>query len=239
MRHGAHGETRLHRVESNFAVVETEETEDTFQWYYQRHRQRGANDLAAQPEHDPPPLTLSTDSCNLKSDFILVSVADDCYRLLLRVQSDGNSRIVDPSDAMRGVINANFETVCLHELQAHSARTDVYGFDELLGVWCDKFMNDRAKLPHGQSCHSVTQVLNTCFKRNVSLALSLRASSTTVATLTRSCTHCESSGQAAANGDNQEQPQPAHRVIIVAQDVLSIELPPDYDSSDGTNQLEY
>jgi hypothetical protein len=239
MRHGAHGETRLHRVESNFAVVETEETEDTLQWYYQGRRQRHADDPTAQPEHDSPALTLSTDSCNLKSDFILVSVADDCYRLLLRVQSDGNSRVIDPSDAMRGVIKANFRAICLHELQAHAAQTDVYGFDELLGVWCDKLMNDRAKLPDGESCLSATQVLSTCFKRNVSLALSLRASSTTVATLTRSCAHCAGSGQSPTNNDNEEQRRPTHRVIIVAQDVLSIALPPDCDSTDGTNQLEY
>ena len=161
-------------VEENFAIIETENTEDTTA-YNSRFRKESLLPGSS--------VTLSHDDTAVNSDLILVSTGDNLYRLLMRVKSSGHWRIIDPSDAMSGVIRNLSVQACQHKptpLTSTIGQTGkTYTFDEVLGRWpdtvqpmqtssgSDKLSDDQRGIIH------FTHVLDTYLKQNVALALSV------------------------------------------------------------------
>ncbi|ERF72447.1 hypothetical protein EPUS_07904 [Endocarpon pusillum Z07020] len=166
-------EMQFRRVEENFAIIETESTEDT-----------SATNSRFPKEPWPPgsTFTLEDDECAIRSDMILISVYENYYRLLLRVKTANHWRVIDPSDAFNGVIRGMSVSQCVHDGKNPNTTLDrakVYSFEELLGRWpdtvqsiaCEPTSHGGGQEPKGML--HITQNLDTHFKNNVAIALSI------------------------------------------------------------------
>ena len=149
---------------SDYAIIQTDMTEDTTS-YTER--------TPMTPWHHSSTMQNVHDSSKAKSDYILVPLDQEVYRLLTRVQSNTHSRIVDPVQAMKqtargspippGPSHANRHE---NEHRDHdpSAPDTVtsYSFDEVLGRWPEP----------GPPNVLVSRTLDTNLKLNVAHALS-------------------------------------------------------------------
>ncbi|KAI1138675.1 hypothetical protein F5Y05DRAFT_46689 [Hypoxylon sp. FL0543] len=166
--------TQFRSVEENLAIIETENTEDTTSFC---SRYKKATSLI---DHQSK---MDRDKSTVESDVILYQSDDRFYRLLLRIKTKSHWRIVDPSDALNGVIRMLPSTSCRHtpeaaeppEMEPRSAM--VYTMDEVLGRWPDLIQsyptsqNDDANRNNGT--FHLTNILDTHLKKNVALALSV------------------------------------------------------------------
>ncbi|KAI9711791.1 MAG: hypothetical protein M1820_001936 [Bogoriella megaspora] len=158
-------------VAGNFAIIETAGTEDTATF-------NSRNRKVSLPAGSP--LTIERDATAVTSDVILISVDDVFYRLLMRIKTASHWRIVDPSDAMSGIIRKISIPGCGHSPRIsgnvpHPLKT--YDFDELLGRWPDTvkaYSRPRgAEVQKEPEVLHITSVLDSEVKRNVALALSV------------------------------------------------------------------
>ncbi|KAK2470150.1 hypothetical protein H9L39_18298 [Fusarium oxysporum f. sp. albedinis] len=157
-------------VEENFAIIETENTEDTSP-FCSRYKK------AVSPvDHG---LSVDEDESSVKTDVILCQVDDKFYRLSSRIQTKNHWRIVDPSDALSAVIRINPSTTCQHGGQAPviaPLNAKIYTMDEVVG-WPDVIRNSTGTTGGGRATKSgifhLTHVLDTHLKKNIALALSV------------------------------------------------------------------
>lgn len=170
----------FHGIEQNFAVIETECTEDVALFNSRFKKSLEPAGSRFEPEED---------DCRVTSDVILISVDEDFYRLLLRVKSPNHWRVIDPSDAMSGVIRAFPFRNCPHGLGGPECLPDtakLYTFEEVLGRWPDTSQvmpTGRSKNLTGNASgrdpvFHITNSLNTPLKQNVTLALSVCTTAT-------------------------------------------------------------
>jgi len=173
-------------IEENFAIVETENTEDTTA-FCSRHPKEEASIIT---DHCP----LAEDESNLDSDVVLCQTDDRFYRLLLRVRAQNHWRVVDPSDALSAVIRMLPPAApCQHEQHEEGpparrndslARARMYTMDEVLGRWPDNLKryfststasgsNSSNTAPDHVNTFYMTNVLDTHLKANTALALSV------------------------------------------------------------------
>ena len=178
---GSHG-ARFRGVEENFAIIESENVEDTTSFCSRHGKPASTLDHRFRPEDD--------DSV-LDSDVILYQTEGIFYRLLFRVKAKSHWRGVDPSDAMSAVIRMlPSAAACNHHggggqpvetTAPFQAKT--YKMDEVVGRWPDEPQvyvptsttttsgsEDRER---GDNVFFVTNVLDTHLKKNVALALSV------------------------------------------------------------------
>ena len=160
-------------VEENFAIIETENTEDVTSFCSRNKK------TASSVDHH---LHLDDDESPVESDVILCQMDDKFYRLLLRVKTRNHRRIVDPSDALSAVIRVLPFARCPHVSQPpkmHQYTVKIYTIDEILGRWPDTVQSQvpTSTAPGYASQNSGTihmsEVLDTYMKKNIALALSV------------------------------------------------------------------
>jgi hypothetical protein len=115
------------------AVLETQHTEDVSD-YASRNKV---------PEHSSTKaLEILEDKSEAFCDYVLLSVDEKRYKLLMRVSSESHSRMIDPSMAMLKLASKVFQVKCAHTkttaaVVPERATAELYQFDELLGRWGD------------------------------------------------------------------------------------------------------
>ncbi|KAI2463451.1 hypothetical protein F4781DRAFT_416626 [Annulohypoxylon bovei var. microspora] len=167
--------TQFRSVEENFAVIETEGTEDTTSFCSRYKKEKSLIDHRFKVDRD---------KSLVESDVILSQMDDKFYRLFLRIKTESHWRIVDPSDAFSGLIRLLPSTNCQHAVEVPempSLSALVYTMDELLGRWPDLIRShntaesntgDDSASRNGGDFH-VTCILDTHLKKNIALALSV------------------------------------------------------------------
>jgi hypothetical protein len=125
------GKVHFQAVARDTAVIETQHTEDVSDYV----------SMFEMPLHDAgSEIQISTDKCNERHDFMLVSVAATRYKLLMRVTSESHSRMVDPSRTIIKMARGIYYRKCKHPSDKVGAVPDgysveLYRFDEALGRW--------------------------------------------------------------------------------------------------------
>ncbi|KAL8810322.1 MAG: hypothetical protein Q9200_002677 [Gallowayella weberi] len=159
-----HKDNHFRGVLSDFAIVQTEGTEDTSSYNLLHPK---APDRSWSEMHD------LADHSKAKSDCILVSLGHEVYRLLTRVKSDTHSRIIDPTEAVVKVAAGIPLLPNPRDCTEHAGRgpsssvpetMTSYSFDEVLGRW-----PEAGEL--GDSNYFVSNFLDTELKINVAYAL--------------------------------------------------------------------
>jgi hypothetical protein len=123
----------LQELARDVAVIETQHTEDVSD-YANRNKTR---------QHPPNNiLEILDDSAESFCDYVLVSVNQTRYKLLMRVSSHSHSRMVDPSVAMLKVATKVYPVTCDHKKNLTGTvpepwNVELHTFDELLGRWGD------------------------------------------------------------------------------------------------------
>jgi hypothetical protein len=160
-------------VEENFAIIETENTEDTTSFSSRYKKAASLIDHRLHMDED--------ESC-VESDVILCQIDDKFYRLLLRIKTNTHWRVVDPSDALSAMIRMLPSTTCQHRTQPPEMSpltAKIYTMDEVLGRWPNLIQShvstttasgDTTQI--GRTFH-LTHVLDTHLKKNIALALSV------------------------------------------------------------------
>lgn len=164
--------TQFRSVEENFAIIETENTEDTSS-FCSRYKK-----AASLIDHR---FDMDEDESLVESDVILCQVDEKFYRLMLRIKTNSHWRVVDPSDAMSAMIRMLPSTTCEHrsqQLEMPSVAAKVYTMDEVVGRWPDTIQSyvlteERDNTVQNSGTFHMTQVLDTHFKKNIALALSV------------------------------------------------------------------
>ncbi|KAI0834615.1 hypothetical protein F5Y06DRAFT_278479 [Hypoxylon sp. FL0890] len=161
-------------VEENLAIIETENTEDTTSFCSRYKKAASLIDHRSKMNIDESPV---------ESDVILYQTDDIFYRLLLRIKTQSHWRIVDPSDALNGVIRILPSTSCQHDLGTPEApeieplSAMVYTMDEVLGRWPDMIQSYSTSKSEDTNRKTgvfhLTSILDTHLKKNVALALSV------------------------------------------------------------------
>ncbi|KAH8782606.1 hypothetical protein BGZ57DRAFT_261866 [Hyaloscypha finlandica] len=114
-------------------VIETQYTEDVSD-YASRNKV---------PQHaSTGAIELLEDRSECFCDYVLLSVDETRYKLLMRVSSKSHSRMVDPSMAMLKLASKVFPVACGHTkslvaVVPEQTTAEMYEFDELLGRWGD------------------------------------------------------------------------------------------------------
>ncbi|KAF5694910.1 hypothetical protein FDENT_805 [Fusarium denticulatum] len=165
-----HDDVQFRSVEENFAIIETENTEDTSH-FCSRYKK------AASPvDHN---LSLDLDETPVKTDVILCHIDEKFYRLSYRVQTKNHWRIVDPSDALSAVIRMSSSATCRHNGQPPETTpldAKIYTMDEVVGRWPD-VVRSSIGTTGGRATKSgifhMTHVLDTHLKSNIALALTV------------------------------------------------------------------
>jgi hypothetical protein len=149
-------------VEENFAIIETENTEDTISLCSRYKKAASAIDHLHHMDED--------DSL-IDSDVILYQVDDKFYRLLLRIKTSTHWRVVDPSDAFSAIIRMLPSVTCPHGTQPPEIpplNAKIYTMEEVLGRWPDVVQSPES----GPILH-VANILGSHLKKNIALALSV------------------------------------------------------------------
>ncbi|KAJ2967511.1 hypothetical protein NQ176_g9628 [Zarea fungicola] len=163
--------SQFRSVEENFAIIETENTED-MTVFGSRYKKE-----ASLVDHS---LKLIDDEESVESDVILCQMDDRFYRLLLRIKTNTHWRIVDPSDAFSAAIRMLPFTACQHNSQPPDLSpvpAKIYTMDDVLGRWPDTIQSmatskNPSEASHGATIH-MTHILDTQLKKNVALSLSV------------------------------------------------------------------
>jgi hypothetical protein len=157
-------------VEDDYAVIQTEKTEDTRSLLTKYPRGL----LAPGTE-----ITLDDDGTTPEVDFILVPVGDSVYRLLMRVQTQSYSRIVDPSDTLKRVTRTlPLQPTCRHpkgcKLPGLSLPASIYSFDDIVGKWNDeRLLEVSDDNEEKQAQYHVSERLTSHLQHNIAMALSI------------------------------------------------------------------
>lgn len=161
---------QLRSVEENFAIIETETTEEASYFNSRYPKAPSLVDQHFQPDDD---------ASSIETDVILCQIDNEYYRILLRIKTTNHWRIIDPSDTLNGMIRMLPFTTCQHtqrQLTAPSEVVKLYTMDEILGRWPDvvrkNVSTNRDATPNNGTIR-VTQKLDTHLKKNVALALSI------------------------------------------------------------------
>jgi hypothetical protein len=228
--------SQFRSVEENFAIIETENTED-MSAFGRRYRKE-----ASFVDHS---LNLIEDEEEIENDVILCQMDDKFYRLLLRIKTRTHWRIVDPSDAFSAAIRMMPSAACQHNNQPPAIppfSAKIYTMDEILGRWPDTLRSiptsaNTGHVPQAATIH-ISNILDTQLKKNV--ALSLSVCSTTVPIYPELiCTTCAIgfARQAVRKPLRDDGGEPANRYIINMATCLAV---PDtavgYYLTDGSNK---
>jgi len=125
------GKVLLQEVARDTSVIETQHTEDVSD-YAERYKM---------PSHPAGAgIQLNKDKTDEACDFVLVSVSEKRYKLLMRVTSGAHSRMVDPSRAVIRLARGIQPLQCSHGFRKIGSvpkgqNVELYRFDELLGRW--------------------------------------------------------------------------------------------------------
>lgn len=159
-------------VEEEFAIIQTGATGDT------RSLSREYPKESILPRAE---ITLDDDHTIPDVDFILVSVAESVYRLLMRVQTQNYSRIIDSS----GTIKRITRTLPLHPRCPHTKTctlpklallASVYSFDDVVGLWCkwdDEGAYEVSNEEEKPATYHITERLTSQLQQNIALTLSV------------------------------------------------------------------
>ncbi|KAH7325753.1 hypothetical protein B0I35DRAFT_118041 [Stachybotrys elegans] len=228
--------SQFRSVEENFAIIETENTEDVAA-FLSKHKKE-----ASFVDHS---LNLIEDKERVESDVILCQMDDKFYRLLLRIKTRTHWRIVDPSDAFSAAIRMMPSATCQHNNQLPALppfAAKIYTMDEILGRWPDtvRSMNpskNSDEVPQAGIIH-ISHILDTHLKKNV--ALSLSVCSTAVPIYPELiCTTCaiRFARKAVRKPLRDEGEEPANRYIINMATCLAVpETVVGYYLTDGSNK---
>ncbi|KAG4269337.1 hypothetical protein FPRO04_12026 [Fusarium proliferatum] len=166
-----HEDVQFRSVEENFAIIETENTEDTSH-FCSRYKK-----AASLIDHG---LRVDEDKTSVRSDVILCQIDEKFYRLSFRIQTKSHWRIVDPSDALSAAIRIGSSAICQHNGQPPEIvplNAEIYTMDEVVGRWPDVVRSSVGTTGSGRATNSgifhLTHVLDTHLKRNIALALSV------------------------------------------------------------------
>jgi hypothetical protein len=127
------GPVAIQEVTRDIAVVETQHTEDVRDYI---------NRYEKQSEAPGTQIAVSDDTSDEHCDYVLVSVDENRYKLLMRVSSNTHSRMVDPSRAILRISSNIPKLKCVHGPIQRAAVPanqvlELYTFDELVGRWSD------------------------------------------------------------------------------------------------------
>ncbi|KFA49187.1 hypothetical protein S40293_07203 [Stachybotrys chartarum IBT 40293] len=161
--------SQFRSVEENFAIIETENTEDMTA-FGSRYKKE-----ASFVDHS---LNLIEDEECIENDVILCQMDDKFYRLLLRIKTRTHWRIVDPSDAFSAAIRMMPSATCQHNNQPPAVTpfaAKIYTMDEILGRWPDTIRSittsgNSGDVPQAATIH-ISHILDTQLKKNVALSL--------------------------------------------------------------------
>ncbi|KAH6640431.1 hypothetical protein F5144DRAFT_609434 [Chaetomium tenue] len=165
-------EMQFRTVEDNFAIIETEMTEDTA-LFTSRYKKAASN-----LDRD---FCLDKDKSAVESDVILWQADDKFYRLLLRVKTNNHWRAVDPSSVLTATIEMPHTSArCQHAAQPPEmppSTVRIYTLDEVVGRWPEPPGGVRTpwknNTPDEVDTYYLTNVLDTHMKKNVTLAISV------------------------------------------------------------------
>ena len=133
-------------------------------------------------------LELLDDRSEPLCDYILVSVHETKYKLLMRISSNAHSRMVDPGRAILRLFQGMIKVKCKHKpirksIMPQAYATYSYDFDHLLGAWGaaseatesnvgNESAGESAANQHDQlkGLH-ISHVLHSSFKYNAAIAL--------------------------------------------------------------------
>jgi len=175
----------LQELARDIAVIETQHTEDVSD-YDNTHKTPVLAPKSA--------IQILEDESETFCDYMLVSVDQTRYKLLMRVSSNLHSRMVDPSMAMLKLASQVIPVSCKHaksrdSVVPESSTGELYGFDQLLGRWGDTTKRETISPDNSSEPESVTpktkktketqkplplrlsHSLNTHFKYKTALAL--------------------------------------------------------------------
>jgi hypothetical protein len=173
LTHNNSSHDRFSKIEDNFAIIETQETDDTDS-YCSRVKK-----ATISVDHR---LTIEKDDSRIDSDVILFHRESRFYRILLRIKAQNHWRIIDPSKVFVASINLLSTNSCLHNerpLDMQSLKVKMYTMDEVIGRWPDTINSplDMATTPARGSpevsdgTFHISQLLDTHFKKNIALGL--------------------------------------------------------------------
>ncbi|KAI8666874.1 hypothetical protein NCS57_00914400 [Fusarium keratoplasticum] len=125
------GRVLLQEVTRDTSVVETQHTEDVSDY---------AEMFKMPVHHAGAEIQLINDESIESRDFILVSVEQNRYKLLMRVTSEAHSRMVDPSRAIIKIARGIHDLKCKHNparcgFVPEGQGVELSRFNELLGSW--------------------------------------------------------------------------------------------------------
>ena len=179
-------EVEVQSVAGTFAIIVTEQTEDNTELNYREIK-------AVLPSGSQ--LHLKEDDTRVECDTILTGVDDIFYRLLMRFKTPGHWRIVDPSDALNGVIRRINMQSCSHPPSLETVvwnPSKLYSLEEMLGRWPDlrqDMLSINSEYYNNQRSTKdiihLSHILDTHLKLNIALALSV--STTAIENHTGSC----------------------------------------------------
>lgn len=164
---GDYKDNEFRGIVSDFAIVQTEETQRTTS-YNESHPK--------EPDRNWSETCDLTDQSKAESDCILISLPReryDGYRLLTRVKSNTHSRIVHPTMAIVNIAADIPSLPSAHDCTEHAGHGQslslpktmtLYSFDEVLGRWPE------AGKPDLSNC-SMSAFLDTDLKVNVAYSL--------------------------------------------------------------------
>jgi hypothetical protein len=166
------GQQQFSGIMENFAIVQTEQTEDTSS-YSQR--------LGKWTEPLTGSKNVGMDDSTFEEEVMLVSAADNMYRIFLRMRSDSSVRTVNPVDVMIRLAASIPVVECDHkdkQMQTALSKYDIklYNFDDLLVKWNTVHRVKETEPPiqnRLRLTYHITSILECNGKINVARALTI------------------------------------------------------------------
>jgi hypothetical protein len=165
---------RISKVEDNFAIIETQETDDTDAYCSRVKKETISVDYR---------LSIERDDSRIDSDVILFHRENRFYRILLRIKAQNHWRTIDPSKVFVASINLLSTDSCRHKtmpaIEMQPMEVKVYDMDEVIGRWPDTVNSplNMIATPTEESSEMangtfhISHLLDTHFKKNVALGL--------------------------------------------------------------------
>lgn len=139
MQNIGNGSTQFKEVQDGFAVLQTERTQDNTSLvarHMDQEEPSGRGELRGE---------IGADASPVESHLFLIQISDSVWGILLRVESSGHSRFINPADAILGLACTVRDPRCDHRDQrklkswtlpeGETTQVLFHSFDELLGLW--------------------------------------------------------------------------------------------------------
>ncbi|KAI1458777.1 hypothetical protein F4805DRAFT_113805 [Annulohypoxylon moriforme] len=162
-------QSRMQSVEGDFAVIEARDAE--------------IFDRAPVPMTEgakaPIDVTVQRDDTHIDIDVVLVNSAPSRYQLWLRVSTQSQSRLIDPSSAIRGACRLDTRVKCTHttveELNDQTVRGLVrtHNYNDVLNLWDEGIGPGEVSL-HDIPVTTVSPFCDSYYKFNIVLSFGSR-----------------------------------------------------------------